>query len=62
MCIPRFQVVYLGKIRSFPDGRSSAPTAESSKHAEFVLPDRRAVAAALQRAEARSAMSARGQI
>eukprot|EP00435_Cladocopium_sp_Y103_P035526 s1628_g9.t1 len=32
--------------------RSSAPTAESSKHAEFVLPDRRAVAAALQRAEA----------
>lgn len=28
------------------------PTAESSKQAEFVLPDRRAVAAALQRAEA----------
>ncbi|CAL1158897.1 unnamed protein product [Cladocopium goreaui] len=32
--------------------RSNVPTAESSKQAEFVLPDRRAVAAALQRAEA----------
>ena len=57
-CVPRD----FARLWSFPDGRSNVPTAESSKQAEFVLPDRRAVAAALQRAEARSARSATGQI
>ena len=35
-------------------GRSNTPTADSSEQAEFVLPDRRAVAAALQTPEDRT--------